>query len=89
MNRLVEHMEKHHDPMGNALQFVRVEVLIEETGWSREEIFTMTREANEADLLTVSYNSKGGRVGADMMEPENLDLVGIWNDVYKKLRVKG
>jgi hypothetical protein len=45
MNRLVEHMERHHAPLMTAYQPARVETVIGETGWTRKEIFEMAMEA--------------------------------------------
>ena len=52
MNRLVEHMEKHHAPLMTAYECARVETIMKETGWSREEVFTMAMEAWHAGHLS-------------------------------------
>jgi len=37
MNKLVEHMEKHHAPLMTAYESTRPETVMKETGWTREE----------------------------------------------------
>lgn len=44
MNELVEYLREHHNPGGNAIEFTRVEGLIEETGWARKEIIDIALE---------------------------------------------
>lgn len=84
MNKLVEHIEKHHPTPGTAYEFTRVEVVMDETGWTRREIFELAREANAAGELAVSYSSGGGkRWGADMMMPEDLTTIGTISSVWK------
>ncbi len=56
MNKLVEYLGTHHDPYGDACIDVRVETIIEETGWTREEIWELAREPEEKQQLTRSYH---------------------------------
>ena len=35
MNPLVEYLQKHHDPGGNAIQHVRVDDFIDKIDWTR------------------------------------------------------
>ena len=84
MNRLVEYMEKHHNPGGNAIKHVWVDDLLKESGWTRNEIFSMALEARDSNLLTLAM--KTGFLVRDM-EPEELDIIGIWNEVYKKMGI--
>jgi hypothetical protein len=86
MNRLVEYLEKHHNPNGNAINHVRVDDLLPETEWTIAEVYEMSLEAREAGLVTMTMKT-GYRVGDN--DPEGLDLIGIWHEVYKKMGIKG
>ncbi len=83
MNRLVEHMEKHHAPMMTAYECARVETVMKETGWSREEIFNMAMEAWGSGELSVTIVS-GQRWTRDELLPEDLSLIGVFSKVWKK-----
>ena len=82
MNRLVDYLNEHHNPGGNAIEFTRVETIIAETDWSRKEILDMALEGREAQYLTVNMKT-GYQVGD--FDPEGLDLIGLWNKVYRKM----
>ena len=82
MNRFVEYLVQHHNPGGNDIQFTRVETIIEETEWTRKEILDMALEGREAEYLTLNMKT-GYRVGD--FDPEGLDLIGLWNKVYRKM----
>lgn len=84
MNKLVEHMEKHHTPMSTAYESTRVDTVIEETGWSREEIFKMTKEAVAVNLLEATIVTGQQRWAWDECIPEDLDLIGVLNPILKR-----
>ena len=89
MNRLVEYMEKHHNPMGNVFRFVRVDQIITETGWTREEIFNLAREAAKARQLRLHYDPMDGRRHSHEMKLRDLYLISAINNVYRKMGIKG
>ena len=82
MNPLVEYLQKHHDPGGNAIQHVRVDDFIGKTEWTRQEIMDMALEAREAKYVTICMKT-GSRIGDH--DPEGLDIIGLWNDVYRNM----
>ena len=83
MNRLVEHMETHHPPLIAAYECARVETVMKETGWSREEIFKMAMEAWGEGHLSVTIVSDQ-RWTRDEYLPEDLSLIGTFSKVWKK-----
>jgi hypothetical protein len=85
MNPLVEYLQKHHDPDGNAIQHTRVETIQSETDWTREEVFLLALEARENEYVTLSPKT-GYRIRD--MDPESLDLIGLWNNVYRTMGMK-
>ena len=85
MNKLVEYLEKHHNPGGNAIKHVRIGTLLEETEWTISEIFNMAYDARESQYLTLSMKT-GHRVGDN--DPEGLESIGVWNELYRKMRKK-
>ena len=84
MNKLVEHMEKHHAPLMKAYDCARVETLMKETGWSRVEIFKMAMEAWDAGLLSVTMVTGQQRWTREEYLPEDLSLIGTFSETYKK-----
>ena len=85
MNKLVEHMEKHHALMGgNAYESTRTETVMKETGWTREEIFEMAMEAWDAGHLNVTIVSGQQRWTREEYHPEDLSLIGVYSPVWKK-----
>ncbi len=84
MNRLVEHMEKQNGPIMTAYQSVRVETVMKETGWTREEIFVMAMEAWRGGHLSVTMVTGQQRWAKDEYLPEDLSLIGVYSPVYKK-----
>ena len=93
MNQLVTFLEEHHGTPGTAFEFTRVEIIIKETGWTREEIFHMAREARESGELVTHYSGgKGNRWGYDEMLPEDLMTIGTigssWKPHHKKVLFK-
>ena len=84
MNRLVEHMEKHHAPLMTAYESTRPETVMKETGWTREEIFKMAMEAWDAGHLTVTIVTGQQRWTRDELLPEDLSLIGVYSPVWKK-----
>jgi hypothetical protein len=81
MNKLVEYLETHHDPYGDACIHVRVETITEETGWTREEIWDLAKEPEEKNQLTRSYR---GVDWSELPSAENMDTVCLWNRIYWK-----
>lgn len=85
MNELVEYLLEHYNPGGNAINHVRLDDLLKETEWTRSEIFRMAYEAREAQFLSLAL--KTGYSVSDM-DPEGLELIGVWNEVYRKMGLK-
>ena len=90
MNLLVEYMEEHHGTKGTAFEFTRTEVIMEETSWSREELFMMAREARGAGELVTHYSGgKNNRWGYNEMLPEDLVTIGVigasWKPHHKRV----
>ena len=81
MNKLVEYLLEHHNPGGNAITHIRVDDLLKEIEWTREEVFLLALEASDAYILTLSMKT-GYRVRDN--NPEGLELIGVWNKVYRK-----
>ena len=93
MNRLVKFLEEHHGTKSTAFEFTRTEVIMEETGWTREEIFHMAREAKESGDLVAHYSgSDCNRWSYDEMLPEDLVTIGTigscWKPHHKKVLFK-
>jgi hypothetical protein len=82
MNELVEFLEEHYNPGGNAIQHTRVETILNETDWTKQEILDMALEACEERYVTVSMKT-GCRVGNH--DPEGLEIIGLWNMVYRNM----
>ncbi len=82
MNELVQYLEKHHNPGGNAIQHTRVDTLLEETKWTPVEIYSMALEARDEKYVTMTMKT-GFRVGDN--DPEGLEIIGLWNDVYRNM----
>jgi hypothetical protein len=61
MNQLVMFLEEHHGTQGRLYEFTRVEVIMEETGWSREDILHMATEADAAGELVATFSFKGNK----------------------------
>ena len=84
MNQLVMFLEKHHGTMGTAFKFTRTEIIMHETGWTREEIFRMAREATGAGELVTHYSGRdNNRWGYDEMLPEDLVTIGVIGSSWK------
>jgi hypothetical protein len=74
MNKLVEYLNVHHNPGGNAIQHTRVETILSETGWIREELFKLALEAREDEYVTLSPKT-GYRIRDN--DPESLEIIGL------------
>lgn len=84
MNKLVEHMEKHHLPRIEAVESTIPETVMKETGWTREEVFEMAMEAWDAGHLDVTIaSSKQGWTREELL-PEDLRLIGVYSPKWKK-----
>jgi hypothetical protein len=84
MNKLVEFLEEHHNPGGNTIQHTWIDTNLNETDWTREKVFLLALEARENEYVTLSLKT-GYRVGDN--DPESLDLIGLWNEVYRKMGI--
>jgi hypothetical protein len=84
MNPLVEYLQKHHDPGGNAIQHTRVETILSETGWIREEVFKLALEARDDEYVTLSPKT-GYRIRDN--DTESLEIIGLLNNVYRTMGV--
>ena len=87
MNRLVKHMEEHHPALGTMFKFTRVGIIIEETGWTREDIFQLAHEADAAGELMASFSFRGNKWKVEAVA-EDLSTVGTisssWKPHHKK-----
>jgi len=62
---------------------------MEATSWSREGVFKMAREAEDAGELVTHYVGAGDRWGYDEMLPDDLSTIGVigstWKPHHKKV----
>ena len=84
MNKLVEYMEAHHAPLMTAYESVRVETVLDDTGWSRDEVFEMAMEAWVAGHLSVTILTGQQRWTREEYLPEDLSLIGVYSPFFKK-----
>lgn len=82
MNKLVEYLSEHHNPGGNAIKHTSIETILSETHWTREEVFKLALEARENEFVTLSLKI-GYRIGDN--DPESLEIIGLWNNVYRTM----
>jgi hypothetical protein len=89
MNMLVEHMNKHHNPGARLYEYTRVEIIMDETGWTREEILHMAQEADAAGEILASYSYKGNKWKVESVA-EDLITIGTigsnWKRHHKEIR---
>lgn len=89
MNRLVDYIEKNHMTQGRLYEFTRVGAIMEETGWTREEIFRLAQEADAAGEILASYSFKGNKWKVEAVA-EDLIAIGTigsnWKPHHKKMR---
>ena len=84
MNKLVLHMELNHAPLLTAYESARVETVMKETGWTRDEIFMMAMEAWGEGHLCVTMVSGQQRWTREEYLPEDLSLIGVYSVAFKK-----
>jgi hypothetical protein len=82
MNKLVEYLETHHNPGGNAIQHTWIDTILNETKWTREEVYLLALEARENEYVTLSPKT-GYRIRDN--DPESLEIIGLWNIVYHNM----
>ena len=82
MNPLVEYLEENHNPGGNAVQHVRVSTLLDETMWTKEEIFEMAFDAKQENYVSITMKT-GTRTGE--YTPDGLEIIGYWNELYRRI----
>jgi hypothetical protein len=91
MNRLVIFLEEHHGTQDRLYNFTRVGIIMEETGWSRDEILRMALEADDAGELVASFSFKGNKWKVEAVA-EDLMTVGTirsnWKQQHKKMIVR-
>jgi hypothetical protein len=58
MNPLIDYLEENHNPKGNAIQQVRVSMLLDETDWTREEIFELAFDAKQENYVSLTRARK-------------------------------
>lgn len=75
-------MEKYCGTLGSLFKFTRVELIMEETGWSRDEILQMATEANDAGELVATFSFRGNKWKAEAVA-EDLITVGTINSSWK------
>ncbi len=87
MNRLVIFLEEHHGTQDRLYNFTRVGIIMEETGWSRDEILRMVLEVVDAGELVATFSFKGNKWKVEAVA-EDLVAVGTirssWKQQHKK-----
>ena len=93
MNKLVEHLAVHHHPSGNAYKVVPVITILEESGFTVEEIHHMAMEAYKDKYLVFSrLRVRGNRWGVNAMIPGDIDYMAVtregieWYNLTIKLK---
>ena len=95
MNKLVEYMETHHAPLMTAYESVRVETVMDDTAWTREEIFEMAMEewskkveeyGLKVKLWGISYGTSEPPVIVIKGTPENFLKIAPPNMPYVNTR---
>ena len=85
MNPLVEYMEKHHNPGGNAIEHAFFDEIIDITGWSKTQTYDWLMEGKEAERLSFTPKT-GTRIGE--YGPDDIEIIGIWNILYSNSRYR-
>jgi hypothetical protein len=67
-----------------AYECARIETVMKETGWSREEVFEMAIEAWHAGHLSVAMVTGQQRWTREEYLPEDLSLIGVYSQDFKK-----
>ncbi len=76
MNKLVEYLNKYHNPGGNSINIVPVEDLIFEMGLTRQELFELASDPAVKKILSPRYNVKDwSKWRGDIAE--ELESIGI------------
>jgi hypothetical protein len=88
MNKLVNYMEKYYGALGTMFRFTRIEKIIEETGWTRKEIWLLAMEADAVGELVASYSFRGNKWKNDDLA-EDLITVGTISSSWKPHHKKG
>ncbi len=87
MNQLVNFLEEHHGTQGRLYEFTRVEAIMEETGWSRDDVLRMALEADDAGELVATFSFKGNKWKVEAVA-EDLMTVGTigasWKQHHKR-----
>jgi len=83
MNKLVEYLYTNHKKGGIAINHVKVEQIIQETGWTREEILELVRDPDAKHQLAATM-LRPDRDWSRDPAPEDLFAVGIWSKIYWK-----
>ena len=74
----------HHAPLMTAYESARVETVMKETGWTRQEIFEMAMEAWSEGLLGVTMVTGQQRWTREEYLPDDLSLIGVYSQAFKK-----
>ena len=82
MNQLVIFLKEHHGTQGRLYEFTRVGAIMEQTGWTKEEIFLMAQEADAAGESVASYSFKGNKWKVEAVA-EDLISVGTIESSWK------
>lgn len=78
MNKLVEHLAEYHHPGGNAFKVVPMEKILEESGFTVEEVHHMAMEAYKDKYLFFSrIRVKGNRWGIDAMIHGDIEYLAV------------
>ena len=81
MNKLVEYLNKHHNPGGNSVNTVLVEDLIFEMKLTREELFDLATDPAVKKMISPRYKVKDWSKWQGHTA-EELETICIWNKIY-------
>ena len=81
MNKLVEYLDKHHNPGGNSVNIVPVDDLIFEMGLTRQEIFDLVTDPKVKKMISPRFNVKDWSKWRGNIA-EELESIGVWNKIY-------
>jgi len=78
MNKLVLYLAENYHPGGRAARFAKASELIENAGFTVEEIHQMSMEAYREDMLVFARcRVKGNRWGMDKLIPGDIEYLAV------------
>ena len=81
MNKLVEYLDKYHNPDGISINTVLVEDLIFEMELTREELFELATDPEVKKMISPRFNVKDWSKWRGNIA-EELESIGILNKIY-------